>query len=44
MSMARAVGHRAHSNTFCILIAKAANSACLKGRARVIWRDIFYLP
>jgi elongation factor P len=38
------VGRGAHSNTFCVLIAKATNSACLKGCARVIWRDIFYLP
>lgn len=29
-------GRGAHSNTFCVLIAKAAKSACLKSRARVL--------
>lgn len=29
-------GRDAHSNTFCVLIAKAAKSTCLKCRARVL--------
>jgi elongation factor P len=41
LSLSIAIGLAAHSNTFCVLIAKATNSACLKGPARVIWRDIF---
>ncbi len=32
----RSRGRDAHSNTFCVLIAKAAKSTCLKCRARVL--------
>lgn len=32
----RSRGRDGHSNTFCVLIAKAAKSACLKCRARVL--------
>ncbi len=32
----RSRGRDAHSNTFCVLIAKATKSTCLKCRARVL--------
>lgn len=32
----RSRGRDAHSNTFCVLIAKATKSSCLKCRARVL--------